>query len=76
MVCCLIFLQDVKSGECFRLDHLIKLQFEKKLEDKKVTNEEKEVMKRKITLLDGMTMVVFIFFSFLKTIFLIDYDKL
>ena len=66
MVCCLIFLQDVKSGECFRLDHLIKLQFEKKLEDKKVTNEEKEVMKRKITLLDGMTMVIFIFFIFIK----------
>ena len=49
--------QDVKSGECFRLDHLIKQHFEKKIADKKTTQEEKEIMTRKTNLLDGMTMV-------------------
>lgn len=49
--------QDVKTGECFRLDHLIKQHFEKKVLDKKITEEEKEAITRKITLLDDMTMV-------------------
>lgn len=48
--------KDVKSGECFRLDHLIKQHFEKKVSDKKTTQEEKNVISRKITLLEGMTM--------------------
>ncbi|XP_042216457.1 glycine--tRNA ligase-like isoform X2 [Homarus americanus] len=48
--------KDVKSGECFRLDHLIKQHFEKKMADKKTSQEEKEIIKRKINLLEGMTM--------------------
>ncbi|CAL4084888.1 unnamed protein product, partial [Meganyctiphanes norvegica] len=48
--------KDVKTGECFRLDHLIKQHFEKKMSEKKTTQEEKDIMTRKTTLLDGMTM--------------------
>ncbi|XP_068250973.1 glycine--tRNA ligase isoform X2 [Palaemon carinicauda] len=48
--------KDVKSGECFRLDHLIKQHFEKRMSDKKCTQEEKDLISRKINLLDGMTM--------------------
>ncbi|KAK4302841.1 hypothetical protein Pmani_025097 [Petrolisthes manimaculis] len=48
--------KDVKTGECYRLDHLIKQHFEKKRADKKTTNEEKEALDRKLTLLEGMTM--------------------
>ncbi|XP_045596078.2 glycine--tRNA ligase isoform X2 [Procambarus clarkii] len=48
--------KDVKTGECFRLDHLIKQHFEKKMTEKKITQEEKDAINRKITLLDGMTM--------------------
>ncbi|KAK8743092.1 hypothetical protein OTU49_001521 [Cherax quadricarinatus] len=48
--------KDVKTGECFRLDHLIKQHFEKKLSEKKTSQEERETINRKITLLDGMTM--------------------
>ncbi|XP_042856859.1 glycine--tRNA ligase-like isoform X1 [Penaeus japonicus] len=48
--------KDVSTGECFRLDHLIKQHFEKIKSDKKTSQEEKEGIERKITLLDGMTM--------------------
>lgn len=48
--------KDVVTGECFRLDHLIKQHFEKIKSDKKTSQEEKETIERKITLLDGMTM--------------------
>jgi glycyl-tRNA synthetase len=33
--------KDIKSGECFRLDHLIKAQLEKVAADKKATAETK-----------------------------------
>lgn len=49
------------TGECFRLDHLIKQHFEKIKSDKKTSQEEKETIERKITLLDGMTMVRMVF---------------
>lgn len=48
--------KDVKTGECFRLDHLIKQHFEKYIADKKVSQEEKDEISRKINLLDDMTM--------------------
>ncbi|XP_064084920.1 glycine--tRNA ligase-like isoform X2 [Macrobrachium nipponense] len=48
--------KDVKTGECFRLDHLIKQYFEKYIADKKVSQEEKDEISRKINLLDDMTM--------------------
>ncbi|KAK7070591.1 hypothetical protein SK128_018439 [Halocaridina rubra] len=48
--------KDVKTGECFRLDHLIKQHFEKRMAEKDTPQAEKELMDRKITLLDGMTM--------------------
>ncbi|XP_076058191.1 glycine--tRNA ligase isoform X1 [Oratosquilla oratoria] len=48
--------KDVKTGECFRLDHLIKQSFEKKIADKKTKQEEKDVMNHTINILDGMTM--------------------
>lgn len=49
------------TGECFRLDHLIKQHFEKIKSDKKTSQEEKETIERKTTLLDGMTMVSLVF---------------
>ncbi|MCL4153488.1 UNVERIFIED_CONTAM: hypothetical protein GTU68_055916 [Idotea baltica] len=49
--------KDEKTGECFRLDHLIKQSFEKILLDKKTKPEEKEKISRKLALLEGMTMV-------------------
>ncbi|KAB7496296.1 Glycine--tRNA ligase [Armadillidium nasatum] len=48
--------KDEKTGECFRLDHLIKQHFEKILSDKKTTEEDRQTINKKITLLDGMTM--------------------
>ncbi|MCL4132603.1 UNVERIFIED_CONTAM: hypothetical protein GTU68_040039, partial [Idotea baltica] len=48
--------KDEKTGECFRLDHLIKQSFEKILLDKKTKPEEKEKISRKLALLEGMTM--------------------
>lgn len=49
--------QDVKTGECFRLDHLIKQHFEKVMADKKTSAEEKEALSLTVARLDGMTMV-------------------
>lgn len=37
-----LMVKDVKSGECFRLDHLIKAHLEKIASDKKATAETKE----------------------------------
>lgn len=37
--------KDVKSGECFRLDHLIKAHLEKIATDKKTSTETKEECK-------------------------------
>lgn len=34
--------KDIKTGECFRLDHLIKAQLEKLCSDKKATPEFKD----------------------------------
>ncbi|MPC33173.1 Glycine--tRNA ligase [Portunus trituberculatus] len=49
--------KDVKTGECFRLDHLIKQHFEKVMADKKTSAEEKEALSLTLARLDGMTMV-------------------
>ncbi|XP_045120078.1 glycine--tRNA ligase-like isoform X2 [Portunus trituberculatus] len=48
--------KDVKTGECFRLDHLIKQHFEKVMADKKTSAEEKEALSLTLARLDGMTM--------------------
>ncbi|KAK8394967.1 hypothetical protein O3P69_006031 [Scylla paramamosain] len=48
--------KDVKTGECFRLDHLIKQHFEKVMADKKTSAEEKEALSLTVARLDGMTM--------------------
>lgn len=50
-------LQDVKSGECFRLDHLIKQHFEKEMANKKMAQEEKDALSLTLARLDGMNMV-------------------
>ena len=45
------------TGECYRLDHLIKLHLEKKLTDKKTTDGDKTAIGTALTRLDGMTVV-------------------
>lgn len=47
--------KDKKTGECFRLDHLIKNRLETLIKDKKQTPEVKEECKDIIIKLDGMT---------------------
>lgn len=47
--------KDLKTGECFRADHLIEATFEKMLEDKKVLDETKEEIRRSLPLIDGMS---------------------
>jgi len=47
--------KDKKTGECFRLDHLIKNRLETLIKDKKQTTEVKEECKDIIIKLDGMT---------------------
>lgn len=47
--------KDKKTGECFRLDHLIKNRLETLIKDKKQTAEVKEECKDIIIKLDGMT---------------------
>ena len=49
--------QDVVTGECNRLDHLIKMQLEKKLADKNLPQAEKEDINKTLALIEGMTMV-------------------
>ena len=46
--------KDVKNGECFRLDHLIKAQLEKAKSDKKATPERKARCDEIIVKLEGM----------------------
>ena len=48
-------LMDLKNGECFRLDHLIKAALEKVCSDKKCTAETKAECEDIITKLDGAT---------------------
>lgn len=48
--------KDVKTGECFRLDHLIKQHFEKVVADKKTSTEDKAALSLTLARLDGMTM--------------------
>merc|ERR1719220_2055009 len=47
--------KDLKNGECFRLDHLIKAALEKVCADKKCTAETKAECEDIITKLDGAT---------------------
>jgi len=46
--------KDVKTGECFRLDHLIKAHLEKLASDKKATQEFKDECADIVVKLDGM----------------------
>lgn len=50
-----VMVKDLKTGECFRLDHLIKANLEKKLADKKVPADKKEEYESVITRLDGFS---------------------
>ncbi|XP_013775246.1 glycine--tRNA ligase-like [Limulus polyphemus] len=49
-----LMVKDVKNGECFRLDHLIKAHLEKMMMDKKTTAEQKAEYEDIIVKLDGM----------------------
>merc|ERR1712241_1529766 len=49
-----LMVKDVKNGECFRLDHLIKAQLEKAKSDKKATPEKKARCDEIIVQLEGM----------------------
>ncbi|XP_050307037.1 glycine--tRNA ligase isoform X2 [Anthonomus grandis grandis] len=49
-----LMVKDVKSGECFRLDHLIKAHLEKIAADKKTSAEVREECKEIVIKLDGM----------------------
>lgn len=50
-----LMVKDVKSGECFRLDHLIKAHLEKLSADKKTTSKQKAEYEDIIVKLDGMS---------------------
>lgn len=50
-----LMVKDVKTGECFRLDHLIKAHLEKVMYDKKTTEKLREECRDIIIKLDGMT---------------------
>ena len=50
-----LMVKDLKNGECFRLDHLIKAALEKVCADKKCTAETKAECEEIITKLDGAT---------------------
>ncbi|XP_076361008.1 glycine--tRNA ligase [Tachypleus tridentatus] len=49
-----LMVKDMKNGECFRLDHLIKAHLEKLMMDKKTTAEQKAEYEDIIVKLDGM----------------------
>ncbi|CAH1105236.1 unnamed protein product [Psylliodes chrysocephalus] len=49
-----LMVKDVKTGECFRLDHLIKSHLEKIAMDKKATQETKDECQDIVIKLDGM----------------------
>jgi len=50
-----LMVKDLKNGECFRLDHLIKAALEKVCADKKCTAETKAECEEIVTRLDGAT---------------------
>lgn len=50
-----LMVKDLKNGECFRLDHLIKAHLEKLCADKKATPEFKAECEDIVVKLDGMT---------------------
>lgn len=50
-----LMVKDLKSGECFRLDHLIKSSLEKHISEKKLGSDEVEKCEDIIIKLDGMT---------------------
>ncbi|XP_076754339.1 glycine--tRNA ligase [Xylocopa sonorina] len=50
-----LMVKDVKTGECFRLDHLIKSHLEKVIGDKKTDENTRAVCRDIIIKLDGMT---------------------
>ncbi|XP_043595827.1 glycine--tRNA ligase [Bombus pyrosoma] len=50
-----LMVKDVKTGECFRLDHLIKSHLEKVINDKKTNENVSKECEDIITTLDGMT---------------------
>ncbi|XP_063988643.1 glycine--tRNA ligase [Diachasmimorpha longicaudata] len=50
-----LMVKDLKSGECFRLDHLIKAHLEKIAADKKTDQQTREDCKDIVIKLDGMT---------------------
>lgn len=50
-----VMVKDMKNGECFRLDHLIKAHLEKIICDKKTDEETREECKNIIIGIDGMT---------------------
>ncbi|KAG8336516.1 hypothetical protein J6590_042033 [Homalodisca vitripennis] len=50
-----LMVKDVKTGECFRLDHLIKAALEKVARDKKTTENLKNEISDILIKLDGMT---------------------
>uniref|UniRef100_A0A1W7RAJ7 Glycine--tRNA ligase n=1 Tax=Hadrurus spadix TaxID=141984 RepID=A0A1W7RAJ7_9SCOR len=50
-----LMVKDLKNGECFRLDHLIKAHLEKLIMDKKIPPEQKSEYENIIVKLDGMT---------------------
>ncbi|BFY98186.1 hypothetical protein BsWGS_01226 [Bradybaena similaris] len=47
--------KDLKTGECFRADHLIEATFEKLLDDKKTPEETKEKIRKLLPTIDGMS---------------------
>lgn len=47
--------KDIKTGECFRLDHLIKSQLEKLCSEKKTKEDVKADCRDIVIKLDGMT---------------------
>ncbi|XP_023223194.1 glycine--tRNA ligase-like [Centruroides sculpturatus] len=50
-----LMVKDLKNGECFRLDHLIKAHLEKLMSDKKISPEKKSECEDIVVKLDGMT---------------------
>lgn len=50
-----LMVKDLKNGECFRLDHLIKAHLEKLIGDKKTPREKKSEYEDIVVKLDGMT---------------------
>ncbi|XP_071157632.1 glycine--tRNA ligase-like [Mytilus edulis] len=47
--------KDLKTGECFRADHLIEAQLEKLATDKKISQEKKEEIKRLLATIDNLS---------------------